>query len=189
MVNIVKARAKAKKGKAEPPPALPPRASDNRLEKFKETAGKKRETTVIAPVVQEDALQLLTFAIDGEQYAIEIERVAEIATPRALTRVPNTDPFVRGVMSLRGSVVSVVDVRARLRHTREGEGEQVIVVTDGSGLIGFDVDRVLRPTQIGRSLVEPHPVVHTSEERPAIRGVFRHSGALTILLDLEKLLS
>lgn len=193
MVNIVKARAKAKKsgapattGEAAVKSAAAP---PQRLDRYKETAGLKRESTVVAPVAQPDQIHLLSFAIDGEQYAIEIERVVEIATPRALTRVPNADPFVRGVMSLRGSVVSVVDVRARLRHARDGEGQQVIVVTEGSGLIGFDVDRVLRPLHIGRDSFEPHPVVHSSEERPAIRGVFRHNGALTIFLDLEKLLS
>ena len=192
MVNIVKARAKAKKGAAPAAPAeVAGKKADAplRLDKYKETAGLKRASTVVAKVAQPDEIHLLSFAIDGEQYAIDIERVVEIASPRALTRVPNADPFVRGVMSLRGSVVSVVDVRSRLRHVREGEGEQVIIVTEGSGLIGFDVDRVLRPLHIGRDSLEPHPVVHSSEERPAIRGVFRHNGALTIFLDLEKLLS
>jgi chemotaxis signal transduction protein len=196
MVNIVKARAKAKKsgapasaGEPKPPAEAGAPQAPHKLDRFKETAGVRQVQTVAAPTVQPDLLHLLTFAIDGEQYAIEIERVVEISPPRPLTRVPNADPFVLGVMSLRGAVVSMVDVRTRLRHKRSGAGEQVIVVTDGAGLIGFDVDRVLRPLQLGRESFEPHPVVHVSEERPAIRGVFRRNGALTILLDLEKLLS
>jgi len=82
----------------------------------------------------------------------------------------------------------MVDVRARLRHSRKADGEQVIVITDRGNHIGFDVDRVLRPVKIARDAVEAHPVVHASEERPAIRGVFRQANALTILLDLDKLL-
>lgn len=197
MVNLVKARAKAKKsGAPKPPPANPaaegggaPPPQIDKLARFKEEAGKRRDITVVAePAPQTCQLHLLTFAIDGEQYAIEVERVVEIATARTLTRVPNAEPFVLGVMSLRGVVVTVVDVRTRLRHVRNGSGPQVIVVTDEGGPIGFDVDRVLRPVQIAPGEVEPHPVVHTSEERQAIRGVFRLGKSLTILLDLDKLL-
>ena len=184
MVNLVKARQKAKKVTDVP-------ASTDKLARFKEEAGKKRESGAATAVIEtdEETLDLLTFRIDGEQYAIEVERVMEIATPRPLTRVTNAEAFVRGVMSLRGIVVTVVDVRGRLRHPRTGEGEQVIVVTDRGSHIGFDVDRVLRPTKIARDAVEPHPVVHASEERPFLRGVFREENALTILLDLDKLIS
>lgn len=198
MVNILKARAKAKKSGAPatdvgpPPPAAErggPRSYTEKLEKFKAEAGQRRQQVTPQPTIDLAELDLLTFAIDGEQYAIDVERVMEISPPRPLTRVPNADPFILGVMSLRGSVVTLVDVRGRLGHRREGPGQQVIVVTDSGGPIGFDVDRVLRPVQLGLEAVEPHPVVHASEERPAIRGVFRQSGALTILLDLEKLLS
>jgi len=198
MVNLVKARQKAKKGGG--PPAPPPKGGTSpqaakgsaaeRLERFKEEAGQKR---MVAPATIEqshpDDLELLTFEIDRERYAIEVERVMEVATPRPLTTVPNADPFILGVMSLRGVVVTMTDVRQRLRHPRNGIGQQVIVVTAPGGPIGFDVDHVLRPVKIGRDAIEPHPVVHASEERSSIRGVFRHANALTILLDLEKLLS
>lgn len=192
MVNLVKARQKAKRGAPPPEPAAAPASAApfDKLERFKAEAGQRREVatqTETAP--QEDLLELLAFMIDGERYAIEVERVVEIATPRPLTRVPNAGEFVRGVMSLRGSVVTMVDVRSRLRHPRQGEGQQVIVITERGGGIGFDVDRVLRPVKIARDAIEPHPVVHASEERPSIRGVFRQQNALTILLDLEKLLS
>ena len=190
MVNLVKARQKAKRGagdgerKAEKP-------KEDKLEKFKRESGVAtvaRGSASETAATPQDSLELLTFAIGNEQYAIEVERVMEIATPRPLTRVPNSDAFIRGIMSLRGVVVTMVDVRGRLRHPPNGAGQQVIVVTDRGGPIGFDVDRVLRPLKIGREAIEPHPVVHPSEERPSIRGVFRHAKTLTILLDLEKLL-
>ena len=183
MVNLVKARQKAKK-------KVEPRVREDKLEKFKATVGTAAPVRVEASAAAAvDELEVLTFRIDGEQYAIEVGRVMEIATPRRLTRVPNANPFVRGVMSLRGIVVTIVDVRKRLRHARDGEGEQIIVVNDEGGPIGFDVDRVLRPTRVAREDVDAHPVVHPSEERPAILGVFRQQDALTILLDLDKLLA
>ena len=54
--------------------------------------------------------------------------------------------------------------------------------------MGFVVDRVLRVVKIEADVVDAHPVVHTSEQEESVRGVFRHGDALTILLDLEKLL-
>jgi purine-binding chemotaxis protein CheW len=189
MVDLVKARKKAKKtANGERRSAIG--EETDKLARFKETAGTRRSAAAVVEASNEqEQLEVLTFRIDGEQYAIEVERVLEIASPRPLTRVPNAGAFVRGVMSLRGIVVTVVDVRGRLRHARAGEGAQVIVVTDGTSHIGFDVDRVLRPAKIEKNAIEPHPVVHASEERPSIRGVFREENALTILLDLDKLIS
>ena len=188
MVNLVKARQKAKKRDTATGGERGAAKAD-KLEQFKSEAGQRRDVAVRAESAAPDILELLTFTITNEHYAIEVERVIEIATPRPLTRVPNADSFVRGVMSLRGTVVTIVDVRGRLRHPQNSDGQQVIVVTDRGGPIGFHVDRVLRPVKIAPDAVEPHPVVHPSEERPAIRGVFRQASALTILLDLEKLLS
>ena len=191
MVNLVKARQKAKKGADNRPLTTDnaPKAQNDKLEKFKAEAGQRREAKVAAPVEEKEQLHLLTFTIDGEQYAIDVERVIEIATPHTLTRVPNADPFILGVISLRGTVVTMVDVRGRLRHPQDGSGGQVVVVSRQGGPLGFAVDRVLRPMKIDRTAIEPHPVVHSSEERPSIRGVFREANALTIVLDLDKLLS
>ena len=112
-------------------------------------------------------------------------------TPRPITRVPNADPSVVGILSLRGMIVTLIDARSRLRHrAAEGKGPDVrIIVVDLEGQsMGFVVDRVLRVVKVEVDAVEPHPVVHTSEQEESVRGVFRHDDALTILLDLEKLL-
>ena len=156
-------------------------------------AGKKREGFV-REVVQTAAaaeLEVLTFVLAGEQYAVNIEHIVEIVRPRGTTRVPNAGANVVGIISLRGLIVTVVDVRARLHHPSAAAGNdaRIIVVEHGGETLGFQVDRVLRVVKLDAAAVEAHPVVHTSEQTEAIRGVFRHAGALTILLDLDKLLA
>jgi purine-binding chemotaxis protein CheW len=181
----------------QPPPASrqPPAASPSstKLERFKSDAGKLRETADEAKPEQDQTthLELLTFVIAGEQYAVDIERIVEIVRPRSVTRVPNADPSIVGIVSLRGTIVTLVDVRKRLRHAamEETPDTRIIVVDHQGETIGFEVDRVLRVVKIGRNDVEPHPVVHASEADESIRGVFRHTGALTILLDFDKLLA
>lgn len=209
MVDLVKIRKKAKKAGSEPlpqqpsnpateqpprdPETPPPPRDPEKLERFKETAGKKKEG-FIKEAVQTTAaaeVEVLTFALAGEHYAVNIDHIIEIVTPRAATRVPNADRSVVGIISLRGLIVTQVDVRARLHHPRAADGAdpRIIVVERNGETLGFEVDRVLRVVKLDAAAVESHPVVHSSELTDAIRGVFRHAGALTILLDLDKLLS
>jgi len=165
--------------------------TSDKLDRFKEQAGQRREMRVAQVVETKQQLELLTFLIAGEQYAIDIEKIVEIVTPRPITRIPNADRAVVGIISLRGTIVTLVDVRRKLRHPtapEETENTRVVVIDLRNETVGFVVDRVLRVVKLAPSEVEPHPVVHTTELEEAIRGVFRVGGALTILLDLDKLL-
>lgn len=174
---------------AEPPVVAPP--SGSKLDRFKEAAGRRRDIAAAQEeTVEEERLELLTFVVAGEQYAVEIEKIVEIVRPRPVTHVPNSDESIVGIVSLRGTIVTLLDVRQKLRHsTRLEGGDPRIIVVDRVGeIVGFEVDRVLRVVKIVRESIEPHPVVHASEQDEAVRGVFRQGTALTILLDLDKLL-
>ena len=217
MVDLVKVRAKAKSKKQkaemvpaeavvpppEPEPAPEPPTQHSalstqhspKLDKFKETAGTKREGFVeeVEQAASDAQLELLTFILAGEQYALDIEHIVEIVTPRAVTRVPNAEEGIVGIISLRGTIVTVVDTRRKLRHPPSKNGDhpdrRIIVVEKGGETLGFEVDRVLRVVKTDPTAIEPHPVVHATELHEAIRGVFRHADALTILLDFDKLLA
>lgn len=192
---------------AAPPPATAPssaaaktavaeelaQGSRSKLERFKEQAGRRRTTGETAAVEQTAAgkVELLTFVIAGEQYAVDIERIVEIVTPRGITHVPNADESIVGIISLRGTIVTLVDARRRLKHVPAGEptaDTRIVVIDMKNETIGFIVDRVLRVIKADQSEIEPHPVVHNTELDESILGVFGTSSALTILLDLDKLL-
>jgi len=164
-----------------------------KLEQFKEIAGKRREGFIErkAETAAADQVELLSFVIAGEQYAVLIDHVVEIVTPRDATRVPNADPTIVGIISLRGTIVTIIDVRRKLRHppSEVGNETRIIVAERGGETLGFEVDRVLRVLKVESAAIEPHPVVHSSELSEAVRGVFRYANALTILLDLDKLLA
>jgi Chemotaxis signal transduction protein len=166
--------------------------SENKLAQFREQAGKKREGFIEEEAETHAAgqVELLTFVLGGEQYAVSIDHIVEIVTPRAATPVPNADPTIVGIISLRGTIVTVIDVRLKLGHPAgTGGNDRRIIVAERYGeTLGFEVDRVLRVLKVETAAVEAHPVVHVSEQSEAIRGVFRHANALTILLDLDKLL-
>jgi len=198
-VETPRAEEKAPAPSAEalaPPSAAPVSeatpAQINKLDRFKQEAGKRRASQSIQQEqAAENLLELLTFVIAGEQYAVDIERIVEIVTPRPVTRIPNADSSVVGIISLRGTIVTLVDVRRKLRHPQAGEGTaetRIVVIDFRHEIVGFIVDRVLRVVKTAAASIEAHPVVHTTELDDSIRGVFRAGGALTILLDLDKLL-
>lgn len=182
----------------EPPPvsSAPAARGSEKLEEFKRTAN-VRESDVIAADVEagrgtsESVLELLLFTIAGEQYALAIERIVEIIPPRKATRVPNADETIVGIISLRGTIVSILDIRRRLGHPplqTTGPDSRIIVVEHNGETAGFLVDRVSRVVRIDPEKIESHPVVSTNEQSVFIRGVFHHAQKLSIFLDLETLL-
>ena len=162
-----------------------------KLDRFRSEAGKRRDSIrTVEKEAPQSMLELLTFLIAGEQYAVGIEHIVEIVPPRVVTRIPNADSSVVGIVSLRGTIVTLLDVRRRLGHPAGAVSEttRVVVIDFRNETVGFTVDRVVRVVKLSAAEVEPHPVVHATELEASIRGVFRVGGTLTILLDLDKLL-
>lgn len=200
MVNLAKLRKKAKESQVKPPaepPAELPVAEAPRPDKiaaYLSEAGSSRAEVgrSEAPVQSGEQIELLTFVIAGEQYAIDIENVVEIVTPRPVTKIPNANSSVVGILSLRGTIVILVDARGSLGHPPGGGGggadARIVVVQHESENLGFMVDRVLRVVKIDPAEIQPHPVVHSSEHDESVRGVFRQDSALTIVLDFSKLI-
>lgn len=202
MVNLAKLRKKAKDKKekvAEEPPIAPiaPVAESvpvpDKIAAYLAEAGSsrgeiRRDEKVVTAGEQ---IELLTFVIAGEQYAIDIENVVEIVTTRPVTKIPNANDAVLGILSLRGTIVILVDVRGSLGHPTRlsaGPDSRIVVVQHESENIGFMVDRVVRVVKIDPSEIQAHPVVHSSEHDEAVKGVFRQGSALTIVLDFSKLI-
>jgi len=183
----------------EPEPAVPEEEIEvpERLETFRREAGTRTEAESpnLVDAAAEDGEtenELLTFVIAGEHYAVEIERIVEIIRPRSATRVPNAAESIVGIISLRGMIVTLLDLRKILGHPGVddlGEDARVVVVDRDGETAGFIVDRVSRVIKVDPSKIEGHPVVSSNEHSEFVSGVFRHGTELMILLDLEKVLA
>lgn len=138
----------------------------------------------------EDQLQLVSFWIGEEEFAIDILRVREINRMMLITRVPESADAVEGVINLRGLIVPVIDLRKQfsVEHNEQEVDESRIVVVDISGrVIGFIVDRVNEVLRIDRSIVDPPPSMMSGKSSDFIQGVGKLKDRLLILLDLDKL--
>ncbi|GGP27175.1 chemotaxis protein CheW [Silvimonas amylolytica] len=142
-----------------------------------------------------DAVQYLTFALDGELFAVPIEHIREIIEFGGLTAVPLTPTFLRGVINLRGAVVPVVDLAARFGRSGTTIGKRTCIVileveTTGRTLpVGVLVDTVNEVLSTDRSQIEPRPPFGARLRADFICGMFSQGERFVIVLDIQQVLS
>ncbi|MBI4879833.1 MAG: purine-binding chemotaxis protein CheW [Planctomycetes bacterium] len=133
--------------------------------------------------------QYLTFSLGQEHYAVEILKVQEIKGYSPVTPIPSTPHYVKGVMNLRGTIVPVVDLRARL-SMEEAEYNRftvIIVVTIGDKVTGLIVDSVSDVVDIPGDAMRAPPDMGTSADNRFVKGMAKVSERLLVLLDEAKL--
>ncbi|MEL6328531.1 MAG: chemotaxis protein CheW [Planctomycetota bacterium] len=141
--------------------------------------------------VDDQQLQLVTFEVAGEEFAVDILAVHEINRMLELTRVPQSPPEIEGVINLRGRIIPVMDLRSRfgLAPGERNEHNRIVVVEISARVIGFIVDRVHEVLRIDRAIVDPAPDMVTSIDTDFIKGVGKLEDRLLILLDLRRLVT
>ena len=164
-----------------------------RLEAFRQTAGTRledEEDLELETKQDDESLELLTFEIGGEAFSIDVEMVEEIITPRRSTRVPNAPPEIIGIFSLRGRIVTLIDLAKILDvddQWNETLDSRLIVVRVASDTLGFRVDRVMRVARINPESIQPQPVVSGTERNVMTAGVVRLDGTMISVLSADKL--
>jgi purine-binding chemotaxis protein CheW len=137
-----------------------------------------------------ELLQLVSFYLGGEEFALEILKVQEIIRMVDLTRVPNAPRFVEGVINLRGKVIPVIGLRHRFGLEPKGHDKQtrIVVVEIHGTVVGFVVDAVSEVLRIPTDTVEPPPRL-AKTDREYVSGVGKLANRLLLLLDVDRLLS
>ncbi|MBI4562945.1 MAG: purine-binding chemotaxis protein CheW [Candidatus Rokubacteria bacterium] len=137
-----------------------------------------------------DGSQFLTFTLGQEEYGVEILKVQEIKGYSAVTPIPNTPSYIRGVMNLRGTVIPVVDLRGKLAMA-EAEYNQftvIIVVKVGTRVMGVVVDAVSDVLNIPKTDILATPDFGAEVDIRFISGMAKAGERLVVLLDIEKVL-
>jgi purine-binding chemotaxis protein CheW len=138
----------------------------------------------------------LTFALGHEEYGLEILKVREIIGYMDITAVPRTPDYVKGVINLRGQVISVIDLRAKFTMAEAPRTEETcIIVVDiqqanGRRLnTGIVVDRVSEVLNIAGEKIEEPPAFDSSVQVDFILGMGKIGDSVKILLDIDKVLN
>ena len=133
----------------------------------------------------------LTFALGDEDYGLEILKVREIIAMMDITSVPRTPDFIKGVINLRGRVIPVFDLRLKFGMPAVEATDQtcIIVVSLDEVETGVIVDRVLEVLDIPEGDIEASPSFGVDVETAFILGMGKTNGKVTILLDIDRVLS
>lgn len=139
--------------------------------------------------------KFLNFILSGEYYGLELLKIREIIGMMKITRVPNTPPFVRGVINLRGKVIPVIDLRVKFgMETMEDTVRTCVIVmqTENEGQMattGIIVDEVCEVLNIPGEQIEPSPAMCADESNDMIQGVGKVADKVILLLDSDRVLN
>jgi len=137
----------------------------------------------------------LTFRVAEEEYGLEILKVQEIIQMQAVTKVPRTPEYVRGVINLRGKVIPVVDLRRKfgIAEAKDTEKTCIIVVQIANAssvvVMGIIIDEVKEVLDIKAEHIEETPSFGSSIDTDFIMGMGKIGNSVKILLDIDKVMS
>jgi len=139
--------------------------------------------------------QYLTFLLANEECAISILKVREIIEYDTITTVPKMEPWVRGVINLRGSVVPVVDLATKFGMEQKPVGKTTCIVIvearfeDQQTTVGLIVDAVSQVMELAHDDIQPVPDFGTSVKLDYLIGMAQSGRKFVLLLDVDKVLT
>ena len=137
----------------------------------------------------------LTFKIGGEIFAAHVNNVIKILEMAAVTKIPQTPAFIKGIINLSGGVLPVVDARVKLGFEEtEYDKNTCIVVLElrskgDAENIGIIVDAAMEVMEISDEEIKPPPVLGKKNEVDYISGIIQQKDVFIILLDIQKIFS
>lgn len=134
-------------------------------------------------VPEEKKLQIVSFFLDAREYAFELTDAVEVLRARTFTEVPRTPDFIKGILSVRGDMVPVMDTKMRLSESRFCAVHSArILVTSVAGLkVGFLVDRMGSVREVAQASIDLF-------EDGFVKGLIQSAGGPILLLDLCRLI-
>lgn len=135
--------------------------------------------------------QYVVFKLNDERFAVEIERVLEIIHTQSVFKVPNSPPYIDGLINLRGKVYSLFNLRKKFdlpSIDTNVQDSKVLIVNIGSTYIGMSVDAVDEIIQIENNAIEETPPTLANKAKSFIRAVAKVNDNLVLLLNLEALI-
>lgn len=135
-----------------------------------------------------NARQFCTFYVDGHFYGVEVQTVQEVIRYQEMTRVPLAPREVRGMMNLRGQIVTAIDLRRRLGLAERAEGDvpMNVIVRCDDGPTSLLVDEIGDVVEVDDDQFERPPETLSGPSRELIRGAYKLKGRLLLTLDTNK---
>ena len=134
--------------------------------------------------------ELISFRIGAQEFCVDIMAIREIRGWTAATALPQSPSFVKGVINLRGAVLPIVDLAARLgfESTEASDRNVIIVAQIGEQVVGLLVDAVSDILTVTDDVIQPTPDVASETAKTFVRGLIAMDGRMISLIGLERVL-
>lgn len=134
--------------------------------------------------------QFISFTVASEEYGVDIMAIREIKGWSPATVLPEAPPYVRGVIDLRGTIVPIVDVRARFHGglTEVTPTHVILVVAIDDLMVGLLADAVIDIVTVAADSIKPVPDLDQRDHSAFLAGIVSVEGRMVVLLDLHHLL-
>jgi purine-binding chemotaxis protein CheW len=132
--------------------------------------------------------QYCGFIIDEDRYVIPVKEVQEVVRPQPITIVPLSPEHVKGLINLRGQIVTSISLRKLFLVETNQDEHMNIIVRFNDSLYALQVDEILDVIELQEEELEKTPASFHGSFKKFVSGVFKRSDGLYVLLDLKKIL-
>ncbi|MDH5426921.1 MAG: chemotaxis protein CheW [Nitrospirota bacterium] len=134
--------------------------------------------------------QFCTFSVDQLFFGVKVLQVQEVIRLQTMTVVPQASSMVRGLINLRGQIVTAIDLRRRLHlPDRENWEPMNVVIQTDEGAVSLLVDEIGDVLEVSDDVLESPPTTLKGKVKEVITGVYKLEGRLLLVLDTAKAIS
>jgi purine-binding chemotaxis protein CheW len=135
-----------------------------------------------------DDRQYCTFLVDGLFFGVDVREVQEVIRFQEMTRVPLANPVIKGLINLRGQIVTAIDLRRGLELSERPEGHlpMNVVVRAAGGAVSLLVDEIGDVLDVDATTFERPPETLSGIARELICGVYKLKERLLLVMNTEK---
>lgn len=131
-------------------------------------------------------MQIVVFKLNDEQFAVETAKVQGINDMMEITKVPKSPSHIKGLINLRGSIISLLDINLLLDLPKNVSQTNIIILNMNEEQVGITVDQVDEVLEIEESLIER---IDDERRKSYIKGVINFKDRIVTLIDIDKLLN
>lgn len=135
----------------------------------------------------------MTFKLGSEYYGLKIQYVKEIITFQAITVIPETEDYIKGLINLRGKILPVIDISIRFKQVpfEYNDRTSIIVIDVKSTTVGLIVEQIADVVEIPAEDILPPPTIARSEksQNNYVYGIGKVGDSVKLLLDPDRLIN
>lgn len=131
-------------------------------------------------------MQFVVFKLGEEHFAVETKKVQSINDMMKITEVPKAPPYIKGLINLRGSIKSLVDINLLLNITSTNEEKNIIIIKLDEEEIGISVEEVEEVIEVDESIIQKLPL---GSSKKYIKGIINLNGKLLTVIEIENLIN